>query len=90
MVQERYHRFKFTLDLCSEMINYYDMDSRAIQREAYRTLARGGAENRANGHCCVNLPIGSDRGRSKRLACRHCLNIGAHGGAKQEREKKRY
>ena len=70
------------------MINYYDMDTRDVQREAYRTLARGGAENRANGHCCVNLPIGSDRGRSKRLACRHCSNIDAHGGTKHERKKR--
>jgi len=69
---KRYHRSNFTLELCSEMIHYYDMDSREVQIEGYRALARGGSDNAAHGHSIVNLPIGSNRGRSQRLVCKHC------------------
>ena len=64
------------------------MDSRAVQREDYRNLARGGVDNIADDHCPTKLPIGNDRGRTQRITCKHCSNIGAHGGTKQDRKKK--
>ena len=64
------------------MIHYYDMDSRAVYREAYCNLARGGVDNLANSHCPTKLPIGNDRRRTQRITCKHCSNIGVHDGTK--------
>ena len=85
---KRFHRFNFTLELCSELIQCYDMDSREVQIEGYRGLARGGADNAQNGHSIVCLPIGSDRGRCQRRVCKHCSDIGAHKGSRSNRKKR--
>ena len=70
------------------MIQYYDMDFREIQQQVNHNLAREGAANRANGHIFIKLQIGNDRGRTQRLVCQLCSNIGAHRGTNNVRKKR--
>jgi len=51
-------------------------------------LASGGPNTTTNDHTFVKLPVGSDRGRTQRLVCKHCSNIGAHSGGRMERKKR--